>query len=627
MKKTNLLFLALIFLLVHVTKVFAQIDKYKHYYTTKEVGSYFVSENDLFWENTIGIFKKNLKTQKIELIRQNNAKISQRSVFKGIDDEGKWWIQSSTIPKYMVHDGKSFLPNDTLTQHQVKVPLKNLKFFLINSDKKKWLADSVGKLFIFSKTEVQIFKNTGINEIQNISSVSIDFKQNLWLTTYKEIYKFDKQTGKLLKIDTEGLFNELGSRINIISHGVDQNENIWVGIIPKSAIGFYNNKTGKWSKIRFDENPHFTGVRGIAIDKDDTKWFTSSNGILKYDNKDWAFFYNDETSNSSYQISLDKENNAYVGYILGTIYKFENNQFKRVIESDNPLESNTISSIFCDNNLLWINASKGLHNFDGKNWVSFDLEQVGNPNFKFVNDFSVSEDGSRWFGTTTGLLKLKENKWEIFDRNNNGLSNDQVNSFIVDSEKNLWIGTREGLFKYNQSFASTKILLNPNQTYGEYINFIKKDKDGFIWVGKGEYIPTIYKYNANNTKFESKNQSVIQAINDSKNNLFFLTSKSLLTTSDGEICIPDFKLPSFKNINFYKMFFEGDTLWILLGNGNIIKSSNKSFEVFKNPIIDMLKEGITCFCVCRSKIYIGSQNGLFELNPTDLEKIKLFTNW
>lgn len=75
------------------------------------------------------------------------------------------------------------------------------------------------------------------------------------------------------------------------------------------------------------------------------------------------------------------------------------------------------------------------------------------------------------------------------------------------------------------------------------------------------------------------------------------------------------------------MFFEGDTLWILLGNGNIIKSSNKSFEVFKNPIIDMLKEGITCFCVCRSKIYIGSQNGLFELNPTDLEKIKLFTNW
>lgn len=627
MKKENLLLLTIIVLIINISSVFAQKNTYKHYFTPKEIREFYVGEQDLFWENKIGIFKKNLKTQKNELIRPNNAKISQRSTFKGIDDEGKWWIQSSTIPKYMVHDGKSFVPIDTLSQHQVKVPLKNLKLFLINSDKKKWLVDSIGQLFIISKTEVQIIKNTSINEIENISSVSIDFKQNLWLTTYKEIYKFDKQTGKLLKIDTEGLFNELGSRINIISHGIDQNENIWVGIIPKSAIGFYNNKTGKWSKIRFDENPHFTGVKEIVIDKDNTKWFASSNGILKYDNKDWAFFYNDETSNSSYQIKLDKENNVYVGYILGTIYKFENNQFRGVIESDNPLESNIISSIFCDNNSLWINASKGLHNFDGKKWISFDLEQIGNHNYKYVNDFSVSEDGSRWFGTTTGLLKLKDNKWEVFDRNNNGLSNDQVNSFTVDSAKNLWFGTREGLFKYNESFSSSKILLNPNQTYGEYINFIKKDKEGIIWVGKGEYTTSLYRYDAQNTKFESKNQSVIQALNDSNKNLFFLTNKSLLTTYDGVICIPDFKLPSFKKINYYKMFFERDTLWILLGNGNIIKSTNKSFEVFKNPTIDILKEGITCFCVCRSKIYIGSQNGLFELNQTDLEEIKLYTNW
>jgi ligand-binding sensor domain-containing protein len=577
MKKPNILLLALIFLLLHVTKVFAQVNKYKHYYTKKEVGSYFVSESDFYWENTIGIFKKNLKTQKNELIKQNFSRHSQRSYFTGMDEEGKLWIQNTSAPKYTIYDGETFRPIDTLKQHLVILPLKKLKLFVIDRNKQKWIIDSLGQLFVFNRKDVKIFKNTGINKIENISSVSIDFKQNLWLSTYKEIYKFDLKFSTLTKIDTDGLFKELGSRISIISHGIDQNDNIWVGIIPKSAIGFYDSKTAKWSKIRFDDNPNFAGVNEIVIDKNDTKWFASSNGILQYNNKDWTFFYNDETSNMASQIKLDEANNAYVSYTLGSVYKFENNTFKSVIPSDNPLESNTISNFFCNNDTLWINASKGLHKFNGKDWVSYDLEKIGNFNYKYVHDFSSSNDGTRWFGTSTGLLKLKNNNWEVFDRNNNGLNNDEINSFIFDNDKNLWIGTREGLFRYNRSFIPERFQLNPNQRHDEYINFVKKDKEGFIWAGKGEYSSLVYKYDALNGKFEFQNQTVIQSQNDIKNNLFFLTNKNILTTSNGVICIPDYKLPTFKNTSFYKMYFDNNTLWILLGNGNIIKSTSEKY--------------------------------------------------
>ncbi len=606
----------------------SQINKYEHYFTSNEVGSFLVGDKELFWDNPIGVFKKNLSTNKVEMIRRNYSKISRRAYFIGYDDQNKLWIQNSFIPKYSIYDGQNFITSDTIKVNSSKIPLNNLRVFVIDKNKRKWIINKENELYIIDKKDVLNFKNIGFEAIKgSISCITFDFTGNLWISTYKEIFKFDLNEAKLIKIETEGLFEVISKNISIISIGIDNRDNIWVAQIPRSAIGIYENANKKWRKVTFNENPSFIGVNQILIDEDNTKWFTSSNGIILINGKDSKIYYNDSTSKSSYGIQLDSQKNAYVSYLSGTIYKFENEKFKQVFTNSNPLESNLLNAIYKDDKSIWINASKGLHKFDGKNWMNFDFATLGQGNHKYLNDFYIDKQGNRWFGTTTGLFKFNKVKWEIFDRDNKGLKSDFVNAFLFDSKNKLWIGTREGLFRYDQDSIPCKIPINPNVRFNEFIKFIKKDSEGNIWVARDEYSASLYKYNEKTDTFSYFLYDILDTKNDNSDNLYFLSSKEILTTFKGDVCVPDLKVPSFNKVKFYKMLFDNDTLWILLSNGHLLKSTKGKFEIYKNPIIDDISDGITCFTINDSKVYFGTHYGLFVVKLKELEKIELFSNW
>ena len=606
----------------------SQINKYEHYFTSKEVGSFLVGEKEIFWDNPIGIFKKDLLTDKVELIRRNYSKISRRANFIGYDDENKLWIQNSFTPQYSIYDGQNLITADTIKTNSIKIPLNNLRVFVIDKNKRKWIINKDNELYIIDKMEVLSLKNKGFEVIKGgISCLTFDFSGNLWISSYKEIFKFDLNEAKLIKVDTDGLFEVISKNISIISIGIDKRDNIWVAQIPRSAIGIYENTNKKWRKITFNENPSFIGVSQILIDENNTKWCTSSNGIIVINGKESKIYYNDSTTKSSYGIQLDRQKNAYISYLSGTIYKFENEKFKQVLTNSNPLKSNLINAIYKDDKSIWINASKGLHKFDGKKWINFDFATLGQGNHKYLNDFYIDKQGNRWLGTSTGLFKYGKAKWEVFDRDNKGLKSDFVNSFLFDSKNKLWIGTREGLFRYDQDSIPSKIPINPNVRYNEFIKFIKKDSEGNIWAARDEYSASLYKYNEKTDTFNYLLYDILDAKNDDSNNLYFLTSKELLTTLKGDICIPDLKVPSFKKVKFYKMIFDNGTLWILLSNGHLLKSTKGKFEIYKNSILGDISEGITSFTINDSKVYFGTHFGFFVVKLKELEKIELFSNW
>jgi ligand-binding sensor domain-containing protein len=67
----------------------------------------------------------------------------------------------------------------------------------------------------------------------------------------------------------------------------------------------------------------------------------------------------------------------------------------------------------------------------------------------FVNAVAVAPNGSVWFGTNDGLVRLQSGTWTTFTKTNSQLPSDTIKALAIDPRGNLWIGTPKGLAEYN----------------------------------------------------------------------------------------------------------------------------------------------------------------------------------
>jgi streptogramin lyase len=245
----------------------------------------------------------------------------------------------------------------------------------------------------------------------------------------------------------EWIFYTASSNIRCLAQ---ENEYLWIGT-ENGGLVKLNMKTGtfviynKWNSALPDNS-----IWSIAIDKDKNKWIGTSEGLVKFDGKNWTVY---NTSNSALpdncilSIAIDKFSNKWIGTSFG-LAKFDDKKWTIYNEQNSKLPSNEVRTIAIDaKNNKWIGTPEGLAKFDGTNWTIFNTYNSKLPSNNILA-ISIDPQGNKWIVTYEGLANFNDIKWITLDTSNSNLPSKSVNAIAIDEQGNKWIGTYGGLALY-----------------------------------------------------------------------------------------------------------------------------------------------------------------------------------
>lgn len=354
-------------------------------------------------------------------------------------------------------------------------------------------------------------------------------------------------------------------------------------------------------------------VYDVIVDDQGLVWFATTNGLVKYDGKNYRNYtsedgLNDELINDIYK---DQDNDLWTVTELGGVFKFEENRFVKVPElsvldtllihymsdgvdgkiwfgsdkngvyewekggeltkilsTENGLPSNQIWDLTQDGDgNFWVSTSKGIARYEPSEGITYTLTSNSGLSGEFAYQVFESRNGDKWVPTSDGITIIKPDFSIETIKNINGTKLGYVFSISEDDNGSIWIGTeRNGLFIYDgASFIQIK---KRNGLSSNFIYRLVKDDEGTIWIATdGDGVSIL------------KDQNFL--IYDSGSALNANSVFSTLLHSDGSIWvgtengISKLENNQFFNYSIPKEYFDEGEIWDIeeLPNGNIIMLS------------------------------------------------------
>jgi len=187
----------------------------------------------------------------------------------------------------------------------------------------------------------------------------------------------------------------------------DSKGNAWIGTQKQGLIRYNENET----VIFNSENsvlPKDFWIRDIVVDKNDNIWI-GSDGLWKYDGKEFTFYNSKNTAMPEdvvWTIAVDSKNNIW----------FASCRFRQ----------------------------GGLVKYDGTAWTIYTPDNSALPD-NSINDISIDQSDNVWLTVNDYLVKVSDDKWEVYDRNDMGLTN-FIFAGIQFNSKNLLLGITDHSF-------------------------------------------------------------------------------------------------------------------------------------------------------------------------------------
>jgi len=285
------------------------------------------------------------------------------------------------------------------------------------------------------------------------------------------------------------------------------------------------SKDIQFEHITITEGLPHDHIYGITQDHLGFLWFTTPNGLVKYDGFTFKTYIPEPDNPYSiptrllFKVLEDIHGFLWVSSLGGGLIKFDRKteMFINYLHDENDpnsLISNDISALYQDTSgVLWIGTmGNGLekYNKETETFTHF-RHNSNNPNSLSNNEINtICEDqkGNVWIGTNYGLNKFDKetgnfvryyhNPW-----NSNSLVDNGVTAIFKDNSGILWIGTSGGLSRYNLQEKTWKNYQydesDPSSLSGNYITAILQDRSGNLWIGTIE--KGLNKYNPDRDNF------------------------------------------------------------------------------------------------------------------------------
>ncbi len=227
------------------------------------------------------------------------------------------------------------------------------------------------------------------------------------------------------------------------------------------------------------------GVRGITQTPDGYLWFTTFDGLVRFDGTKFTVFDKNNSpgilSNRYFLLRAEPDGTLYAGSEDSGLTVYQNGIFHTYTVSDG-LPSNQILDLPVDKNgKFYLATSAGNCYFQDGKFTRVPESEIPNE-----NRFYLSPSGNLWFYDKHGLRLITVDKRETSYPFKFNLYNERFTGLKLfeDSKGNLWFGDLSGVYSLNNG-AMTKYTtadgVPPNVCLLPYT----EEKDGSIWFASG----------------------------------------------------------------------------------------------------------------------------------------------
>jgi signal transduction histidine kinase/ligand-binding sensor domain-containing protein len=270
-------------------------------------------------------------------------------------------------------------------------------------------------------------------------------------------------------------------------------------------------------------------VLGMTQDTQGFLWFSTENGLYKYDGYKYSTYHNEPLNPNSpaadniWVVAADQAGNIWSAPSRSGLDRLDPatgifTHFRHSNNDPTSLASDTVFAIMQDHEgTIWIGTNAGLDRFDNKTNTFFHYSNKANDpltiSCNVVTTIYEDKQGTIWVGTGTtfteydscgGLNKLdkKTGKFTRYVHDNkdkHSLIDNRVRAIFEDSRGNFWVGTAgdglhtmdrtKGIFErhlYDPSHPD-KLSRPPRKKLfsfaDDYISFITEDDKRRIWIG------------------------------------------------------------------------------------------------------------------------------------------------
>jgi len=190
-------------------------------------------------------------------------------------------------------------------------------------------------------------------------------------------------------------------------------------------------------------------VYGLAEGKDGEIWLGTEGGLSRFKDGKWESWNHAKGLGADYEkvkadIQFKSDPSRYSQHHAK---QKEEMGLQNVDVAYNP---NYIVSLAVDREgVVWAGTwGGGLSRFDGKSWRSYTVADGLPANHVFM--LNAARDGTLWVGTSNGLAKMKDGRFEVMTTAD-GLFGNAVFSMATSPDGNLWVGGYGGLAKIRQA--------------------------------------------------------------------------------------------------------------------------------------------------------------------------------
>lgn len=339
-------------------------------------------------------------------------------------------------------------------------------------------------LFISSILSSQTWTNYNLMEynsnIRSLYDLEIDSKQQIWFATLGGLLRFNNEKWSVYDTTNSDFpHNEL------ISVGVDKEDNVWVGHTVNYGVSIFDG--ANWINYNNLNSKLVTyTVSDITFDFGNNPWLGTRDYIWTYQNNDWIQFKHIQSSEFTEvsEVEIDKNNNICFLSSRRGVFIYKDSLF-RSYSRVNPFYYNGLA--IDSNNNIWVfnNQNSLMHlNTVTKDWVVRDtIETPISNGFNIPHTIIVDRNNTLWIAERKSLHNFNPETeiWKTYtapDSLYNPLSSSSFTDFKIDDKYNFWfITSADGVFKLSdvitdvedeQIVKNISIYPNPTSTLLSY---------------------------------------------------------------------------------------------------------------------------------------------------------------
>ncbi len=278
--------------------------------------------------------------------------------------------------------------------------------------------------------------------IWNVSSITVDDKNELWMTSASGLLRYDRNEWMLYSSQN---MDFPANQVNAFH--IDNQKNMWIGV------------------------PGDVGSGGlVSFDETEITHYDISNSLLYGHLR---------------HIGVHRGKIVFPSVRDGGLVKFDGRQWGTI---PNPLIQDEVQMtrrlfyLSADDDHIWVLWDR-LMKYDGEQWEQFTLEN-SNLQSLIMRCSSRDCDGNYWFGTRRdGLARYDGEDWTVYHQENSALPDNSVRGITVDIGCNLWITTDTGLTKFDGELWS--VYLTEDYPWLNRASSIVSDQNNHLWISRG----------------------------------------------------------------------------------------------------------------------------------------------